>query len=392
MKSPDIEIGLLEPEAPAVKDPATPVIHDYDGQVPDFTGPEIDRVHDHLVPSLRNYRIADEVPGASTFVVREQGRITDIFLYRREGRVVTVLSEFIRIDADSVRRFAQHVFATYPGVGKIVYRKANAGAMAGELPRVLPYPYASVPVTEDIVVSLPDSIDAYHGRLGKNMRRNIKRYHATLGEKFPSYTYDVYLADRIAESDLRDIIALNRTRMAGKRIVSRIDEDETRWIVSMAKQCGIVGVARIDGKVCAGAIGFRIRDNYFMHVIAHDPAYNDYSLGILCYYFTICEGIKRGGRHFHLMSGRYEYKFRLGGELRDISRLELYRNRLHWLLDGRHLARQALQNRVRDARLWLLEAERRDDRMSLAAASVMQRLREAKRNGWKALLARPSKG
>jgi hypothetical protein len=50
-----------------------------------------------------------------------------------------------------------------------------------------------------------------------------------------------------------------------------------------------------------------------MHVIAHEPAFNDYSSGILCYYHTICEGIVRGGKRFHLLSGRYEYKYRLLG-------------------------------------------------------------------------------
>ena len=53
-----------------------------------------------------------------------------------------------------------------------------------------------------------------------------------------------------------------------------------------------------------------------MHVIAHDPGFDQARLGLLCCYLSICESIRRGMREYHLLSGRYDYKRRLRGQQR----------------------------------------------------------------------------
>jgi hypothetical protein len=135
--------------------------------------------------------------------------------------------------------------------------------------RRMPYLFQSINCTEDIFVMLPPTVRQYQHQLGKNMRRNIKRYGATLQQDFPSCHYQIYFEQQVSEADIRAIIKLNRSHMTGKKIVSRIDENETQWIVRLVRQCDIVGVATIDGQACGGTIDFRICDNYFMHVIAH---------------------------------------------------------------------------------------------------------------------------
>lgn len=350
----------------------------YEQEVPPFVAAEIDRLYGHLLCSLSNFQVAKGLQGASTYVVRKGGSVITVFLFLHNGSngsEVTVINEFIDVDEDAAQRFAQYIFARFRPVKSITFRKVRPAF------RRLAYPHQAATCTEDIVVTLPETVKEYQARLGKNMRRNIKRYTGALQQDFPSYRYQVHVEQDISEQHLRDIIKLNWARMAGKNIVSRIDEEETQWIVQMARRCGIVGVATIDGRVCGGAIGFRIGDNYFMHVIAHDPAYNDYSLGILCYYFTICEGIARGGKRFHLLPGRYEYKFRLLGELREIARVDIYRNRLHALAYCGRIARITCDSRLLQAKLWLLDAERRDDRLSRLAAGVVRRLRSLKRSG-----------
>lgn len=356
----------------------------YDNEIPSFVATEIDRIYQHLGCSLSNFSVMKKLAGASTYVARRGAVIVTVLLYRRERDQVTVLSEFIRLDQAAVQLFANTMFSKFSAVRIVSFNKIHT-----EVGR-MPYPYQSVNCTEDIVVTLPPTVKEYQDQLGKNMRRNIKRYSATLQQDFPSYRYQVYVEQQVSEADIRAIIKLNWSRMAGKKIVSRIDEEETLWIVRLVRQCGIVGVATIDGQVCGGAIGFRIGENYFMHVIAHDPIYNNYSLGILCYYLTICEGIVRGGKRFHLSWGRYEYKYRLLGETIDIAQLKLYRNHAYAILYGYSISKAVLSDYARRGKLWLLEAERRDGQTARLAAKLMRVLRTLKRSDMGGLLAKHS--
>jgi hypothetical protein len=354
----------------------------YDNTVPAFAAAEIDRLYGHLLSSLSHFMVARDLEGASTYVATQGGTPIAVFLFRREGREVNVISEFITLDQEAVQLFTGYMFARHPELRRIAFNKVRADLQG------LPYPFQAVNCTEDVVVDLPDTVEEYGARLGKSTRRNIKRYTSTLQKEFPSYRYQLYVEEEISEQLIRDIVRLNRTRMADKSIVSRIDEEETRWIVDFAKRCGMVGVATIDGRVCCGAIGFRIGQDYFMHVIAHDPQYNDYSLGFLCYYLTICEGIVRRGKRFHLLLGRYEYKYRLLGVTQEFACVDVYRNRWACLRYGARIGRTAYRAAMLKSRLWLLEAERRSDPTSRRVARVVEAARKIKRNGLRALLFR----
>lgn len=345
----------------------------YDDVVPAFAGPAIDRVQGHLLSSLRHGDVARSAVGASTYVVHQGDRIVMLLLFRRQGRTVQMITEFIVLDDACARQFAAYVFAAFPHVSVIRFNKVHVALQSPG------YPWQQVTCSEDVVVPLPATVSEYEARLGKNMRRNIKRYTAELQRDFPDYRYQVWVGGDANEADVRAIIALNHTRMAGKNIVSRIDAREADWIVNLVRECGLVGVVTIDGRVAGGAIGFRIGERYFMHVIAHDPRYDHYSLGILCYYLTICEGIIRGACAFHLLPGRYEYKYRLLGQTHDVARVDLYRSRAHLLLHASRAARNRLASGLYGARLWLLESERRQDWLSRQGARLLRLLRRLRR-------------
>lgn len=346
----------------------------YDNEVPTFAGPEIDRLYGHLCCSLSYFDMANQIDGASTYAVRKGGDLITILLYTRTEKEVTVISEFARLDEEDVRRFADYMFSRFDSVKVVSFRKLQADI------HILAYPWHAAVCSEDMIVNLPPTVKEYEVAVGKNMRRNIKRYTNALMKNFPSYRYQVYIEDEISEQDVRDIVALSCRRMQSKNIVARFTEEETQWIVDFSKKCGIAGVATIDGVVCAGAIGFRIGENFFMYVIAHDLKYNDYSLGILCYYHTICEGIARGGKRFHLLQGRYGYKYRLLANRQDIVELDIYRSRAHALACGSRIFRKEVTGRIRQAKQWLLhDAERHDGAAYRLLGRVVNALRTAKR-------------
>jgi hypothetical protein len=348
----------------------------YENKVPAFTGAEIDRLYGHLYCSLSYFETARQLCGASTYVARKGGTPITVLLFRRDGGEVTVISEFMTLDEEDIRRFADHMFSTSNAVKVVTLPRVRADI------RSLPYPWHAINYTEDMIVTLPGTVKEYETALGKNMRRNIKRQMSLLKQNFPSYSYRVYLGRDVSEQDIREIVRLSCLRMEAKNIAPRFNEEETRWIVGFAKECGLVGVLAIDGRVCAGAIGFRIGENYFMHVIAHDPQYNDYGLGILCYYFTICESIARGGKLFHMLQGRYGYKYRLLAVRHDIRHLDIYRDALQAIACSPRILRKAVNGHMLAVKQWLLhDIERSDEPVSRVIRRLVHALRRRRRSG-----------
>jgi hypothetical protein len=86
-----------------------------------------------------------------------------------------------------------------------------------------------------------------------------------------------------------------------------------------------------------------------MHVIAHDPAYDDLRLGLLCCALTIEDAITRGCHQFHFLWGRYDYKTRLGGEREALSQVFVFRDLSAFLQRPGDLVTHALAS----ARAWL---------------------------------------
>jgi len=153
---------------------------------------------------------------------------------------------------------------------------------------------------------------------------------------------------------------LNRLRMASKGKESTNDDDTAQRIVQLAGECGLVGAILLDGRICAGSINYCVGTNYFLETLAHDPAYDDYRLGTLCCFLTICECIARGGNEYHFLWGQDEYKTRLLGVQRDLDDLVIYRSHWHMLLCGK-LALQSIANGgKRHLRIWVRMMRKRD--------------------------------
>lgn len=347
----------------------------YDNEVPAFAESEIGRLYGHLycVPSYLD--IGRELDGASTYVAWKNGHITAVLLYRKHGNEVMVISDYITLDEHEIQRFAEYMFKKFPRLDVVSFRKLRAGTRS---PR---YPSHAVTCTEDMIIDAPSSVKEYESAVGKNMRRNIKRYTSALAGKFPSYRYQIYLEDEIDEQHIRDIIALGSRRMKSKNVEPRFTDRETQWTIAFAKKCGIVGVATIDGRVCAGTIGFRMGENYFVFINAHSLEYNEYSLGILSCYRLICECIARGTKRIHLLQGRFAYKHRLLCIRHDLVHLDIYRSRMQAFLCCRRIFGKEARGRIRLVKQWLLhDVERQDGVVYRYLGKTIHALRTMKRS------------
>jgi hypothetical protein len=348
----------------------------YENEVPAFVEVELDRLYGSLYSSLAHFRIFGGIENASTYVVRANRTVIAVLLFRHDRGKVRVINEGMKISEQEIARFVNYIFTVFRFVQVISFH-----AIQTDIQR-LPFPYQRFNCTEDSVVMLPDSAQAYLASLGNATRKNIKRHKNRLQRSFPSFCYRVYTKGGVEEQHIRDIIGLNRARMARKNTISSIGDEEAQMITRLAQECGLVGVATIDGRVCAGTITYRLGEHYVSRVNAHDPAYDHYRLGMLCCYLTICQCIAAGGKEFHLMCGREEYKSLLLGVQQDLDHLAVYRSRAHFLLHGDMAFKTAFSAYILQAKLWLLrQAKHEHGVMSRPASGFVHFIRGVKRFG-----------
>jgi hypothetical protein len=323
----------------------------YLSEIPPFVKTELDRLYGHLFSSLPFFDTFRTTENVCTYVVRQNGLPSTILLFENKGKRIDVLNEMIRIDEKEIRCFVDYVFAHFPQVAVISFKAIQTDI------RRLPFPYQRHNSKEDFVIVLPDTQDEYSSRIGSSTRHNVKRYMKKLIKDFPTFSYRFYVNEEIDEQNVREIIRLSEIRISAKKKRFGIDEDEVKHILDLVKICGLVNVVLIDGRLCAGTITLRTGSSYLAMVNAHEPKYDAYWLGTLCYYLTICESIARGGKRFHMGGGRYDYKNRLLGVRQDMDNLEIYRSYGQVLVNCDNVVKTIFKSRVRRAKVWLLERE-----------------------------------
>ncbi|OWW21609.1 GNAT family N-acetyltransferase [Noviherbaspirillum denitrificans] len=357
----------------------------YENTIPPFVEPELDALYGHVFSSLKQFRVYDGIDNAiHTYVARTGGKTDAIILFRIDGRRAQVLNEQIAMEAGDINRFARHVFDNWHHIDLIRFPAILAGGG-------LAYPHQQFYRTEDIVLALPPTPDEYLAALGKATRKNFKYHSNRLKRNFPTLSFEVWTDGAIPESYVHDIFELNRARMATKNKESEIDDAETGRLARLVRESGLVSAMLLDGRVVAGTVCSRIGANYFMHTNAHDPAYDDARLGKLCCTMTILDCIARGGKEFHFMWGRFEYKYLLLGVQRDYDELTVYRSPARMLLHGASAVRIACSGYSREWKFRLLDLANKPEEGSLllrGAARSLNFLRTLRQTGLRGAILR----
>lgn len=351
--------------------PSEYTISFFEDSLPSAIEVEMTGLYANFFSSPVKFRAYDQLNKVSTYVARANGRAKAIFILRQEGKKIHVLNEQIHIPESEITRFAQYIFGRYKSAAAICFKTVDT-----QLNR-FPYPYQRIYFTNDVVLALPSSVSEYQANLGKSTRDNIKRYLKLLKRDYPLYEFQVNERNEGGDDLFRTIIAFNHARMSGKNKISGITNAESERLHALVRQCGMVCTVVINGRICAGTICYQIGDNYFMRVIAHDSVYNDYRLGLLCCYLTIAECIIRGGKNYHFLWGREEYKYRLLGQHREFDSLTIYRSRTRFLVDIAPILKAQAKAWINKAKLWLLDPANKDKTLSLYAHRLIGLLKRS---------------
>ena len=293
----------------------------YENAVPPFVEAELDRLYKHINSSLSHYAVRRKASGASTYIARKGEQAIAILLFKREKKKVCVINEMIDISSEELERFATYIFSNDTSITAISF------SLIGKQIGSLPFPCHQYEISEDIVLTLPATPEAYLESLSPKMRRNIRRYLRTIARDNPTFRFEACAGHDIKEHYLHDLIELKKINIGQKNLKFGINSDEVDWIVKQAKLSGLVTVALIGDRVCGGSVSLRVNDHYFGQIVSYNPAYQKYSPGILCCYQAICDQISLGAKESHLCWGRYQYKYKLLGVQRDRASLDIYRSR-----------------------------------------------------------------
>lgn len=356
----------------AVRGPVTITVRE--NELPSFVGPQLDRLYGSLYSSLAHFRSLGELDDMSTYVAWQDDVPIAIFLFRRDGDKVRVANEGMELDADEVVRFAQHVFATSAFADVVEFHAVKVDSVR------IPLLHQRSFCAEDFIVRLPATAQDYTASLGQSTRKNLRRHRNQLERDFPGFRHDIVERSDVDERDIRHMLELSRQRMERKGLDFAIGEDEARHIVRLVQQSGALLVASIDGRCCGGSVLFRFGKDWTSRVNAHDPAFDDYRLGMICCHLAICSAIEAGAERFHLGHTWYEYKTALLGEFERFDHLALYRSPYALVRHAGTAIKTAYAGYALTANRWLLHHAGADSSPGWrAAGKLLETWRAAKR-------------
>ncbi|QJE00019.1 GNAT family N-acetyltransferase [Massilia forsythiae] len=345
--------------------------------VPPCLEAELERLYHHIHSSLCHYAVARRAQDAQAYVARRGNRPLAIFLFQRDAHSVVVFNEMMQLAPEEIERFANYIFSRFPAITRISFSKIGKDIGALSLPA------QQYGTSEDIVVSLPATPEAYFSRLGAKMRHNIRRQLKAIAADFPGFSFHTHENGAIAGHHVASLVHLKKAGMDEKRIQFGITPEESAWMIERAKTNGLLIVALFEGKVCGGSLSFRLGDHYFAHVNGYDARFAKYSLGMLCCYLATEEQIRRGAKEAHLSRGRNQYKFKLLGVQRDMANLDIYRSRMTYYRCAGRILGNALDDFIERQKLMLLENEHRSGFMPSLVGRVVKTVRSIKRSSFR---------
>lgn len=334
---------------------------------------ELDELYQHLNSSLRHFALRDQAQGASAYVARRDGRPLAILLFHQEKRRIRVLNEMITIPSEEIERFARYVFARFPAVSAISF------SLIGRDIGRLSLPFQQYGHSEDILVTLPPSPEAYLASLGSKTRHNIRHQLKAIAHDYPGLQFRTLEHGGIGRQDVLDLIALKKRNTDEKGIDFGISAQESTWLAEQAQESGLLVVATAENRLCGGSLSLRLGDHYFAYVVAYDTEFSRYSLGMLCCYLAMQEKIARRARVAHLSWGRQQYKFKLQGVQHDTASLDIYRSRLAYWRHPHRLVRHAASDGAQRCKRALLDSERRQGVLPAMSRVLVGTLRAMKR-------------
>lgn len=274
----------------------------YPDGIPAFAEHSLDQLYGSLYASMPQLQ-CEQRAQVHTYAAWRGEQLSALLLYCLDGQRIRVINEGMRVPKEELDRFATSLFARHAGSSVISLHALSVS----ETP-LIQHPSVCMPVTEDIVIDLPDTEQAYLAQLGKSSRKSLRQNLSRAKQTLSGFRHSVMAGDTISERIVDQIIGFNHARMAIKQRHSAIDTEARVHLRQLLRARGWVGVISTNDRICAGTLACRFGNDVYSLVNAHDPQYDDYGMGNLSRHLLINASIGAGAHRFHLLGGQLSTK------------------------------------------------------------------------------------
>jgi len=257
----------------------------------------------------------------------EQSVLKHIILFKYSAKApkrILVINKCFHILVKDIDQIGRILFYEFEKLQQIIFERLYV-PNPEQLPKII------VEMDwNDMIISLPDSMDTYMKSLGKKTRHHINQMKNHIVRDFPDIKVHYFEKSDILLDQIEKIISLNKDRMKATGHTSYLTDTDCKLLHQYASTSGFgfLCLCEIDNKIIGGTINSIIGESAYAHVNAHDNCYNKYSAGQINFIDTIKYLIEEKNiKYLHLFNGRQAYKSHLGAISYDRYTLRIFRNK-----------------------------------------------------------------
>jgi CelD/BcsL family acetyltransferase involved in cellulose biosynthesis len=291
----------------------------YLGSVPEGLADELPGLYSSLFSTLDWFLAYDRKPPTGACVLDEPRHV---ILFHRDGDTVDVLNKSFACAPEDAQRICRALFRALPGVHLI-----HLSVMFP--PEQLGLPWRLLERLDHMVIDLPGSVDEYYESLGKRTRKNVRWYQNRLSRAHPDLDVEVLAPGERSRELLDQLIAWKKQRFHRTGRVTYWETNATLAdrMADLMRRCAEVRITSIAGKAAAIDICFRAGETAYIYEGAHDPRYDESSLGFLTFYWFVCSAIESGAARVNALEGTRDSKEPLGARPVRTTRVSVFRSR-----------------------------------------------------------------
>ena len=267
----------------------------------------------------------------------EQTGLKHIILFQHyvkaPQKIVVVNKEF-KISSKHIENIASILFNEFDRVQQIIFEKIFEHDFQ-RLPKMI----FEKTWHNDVIIPLPKFMDDYMKSLGSSTHKKIKLMTNRIAKDFPDFKVRFFEKNEILFEHIDRVLSLNNERMKIKGIDSNTHLESKLYQYTSTSGYGLLCLCEINGKMAGTTFGFIFGEHAYLYKIAHDNAYNKYSLGQIALIHTTKYLIEEKKiKHYHLLGGAQEYKYHHGGVNFFLYTVKVFRNNDVYYFFGKKIA------------------------------------------------------
>jgi len=292
------------------------------GPISDSVWQEVERLYSSVFSSKAMLTIdTSSLNELHAWQEKTHQKVSAIFLFRKQGRVIVVANEVIRISAEEIKTFSKKIFDQFSDVRLVRFHSV---ILKKPLKKLV---IQSSKFSEDYILTLKNAKENWILSMPTRVRGKLQSYLSKALDNKNRIQFYIYEKKDIDEKDVGDVIRLNQSRMRKKnKTYGMTFKDENR-LCEQLNRVGLVFLLKKDNEICAGLLCSVVGKEIYLHVLAHDSSFDKLRLGLICCLKMIDYVNAHNFQGIHFLWGHYDYKKQLGARPIDLNRVLVIKNR-----------------------------------------------------------------